>query len=71
MQFIGTSLVVQWLSLHAARAGIVGLIPGWGTKIPHAMQHGQKIFFLTFFNLKVIYYCMVRPMTHGEGKIRV
>ena len=28
----GTSLVVQWLRLHAPNAGGVGLIPGQGTK---------------------------------------
>ena len=33
-----TSLVVQWLRLHASNAGGVGLIPGRGTKIPHATQ---------------------------------
>ena len=32
----GTSLVVQWLRLRASTAGGTGLIPGWGTKIPHA-----------------------------------
>ena len=39
-----TSLVVQWLRLHAANAGSMGLIPSQGTKIPHAMWCGQKIF---------------------------
>ena len=39
---IGTSLVVQWLRLCASSARDVGLIPGWGTKIPHAMWSGQK-----------------------------
>ena len=34
---LGTSLVAQWLRLHASTAGAVGLTPGWGTKIPHAM----------------------------------
>ena len=38
----GTSLMVQWLQLHAPNAGGMGSIPGWGTKIPHATQHGQK-----------------------------
>ena len=33
----GTSLVVQWLGLHASNAGGAGSIPGPGTKIPHAM----------------------------------
>ena len=34
----GTSLVVQWLKLHIFNAGEPGLIPGWGIKIPYAMQ---------------------------------
>ena len=38
-----TSLAVQWLRLHAANAGGVGLIPGRGPKIPHAALCGQKI----------------------------
>ena len=29
---LGTSLVVQWLRLHASSAGAPGLIPGQGTK---------------------------------------
>ena len=39
---MGTSLAVQWLRLHAPNAGGPGLIPGWGTKIPHAAQQGLK-----------------------------
>ena len=35
---IGTSLVVQWLRLHNPNVGRLGLIPGWETKIPHAMH---------------------------------
>ena len=38
----GNSLVVQWLELPASTAGGTGLIPGQGTKILHAVQHGQK-----------------------------
>ena len=38
----GTSLEVQWLRLHASTAGFTGLIPDQGSKIPHAMQCGQK-----------------------------
>ena len=34
--------MVQGLNLHAWTAGSMGLILGQGTKIPHAMQHGQK-----------------------------
>ena len=37
----GTSLVVQWLRLQASIAGSAGSIPGQGTKILHAVQHGQ------------------------------
>ena len=40
--FLGTSLVVQWLRFHAPSAGSPGSIPGQGTgshmpqlKIPH------------------------------------
>ena len=39
---MGTSLAVQWLRLHASNAGGTGLIPGWGTKIPHAAGCSQK-----------------------------
>ena len=38
----GTFLAVQWLRLQASTAGGVGSIPDWGTKIPHAPQHGKK-----------------------------
>ena len=34
----GTSLVVQWLRLQVPEAEGMGLIPGWGTKIPQAAQ---------------------------------
>ena len=40
----GTSLAVQWLVLRASNAGGTGSIPGWGTRIPRAAWHGQKIF---------------------------
>ena len=35
--------MVQWLRLHASNAESAGSIPGWGTKIPYAVQRGQKI----------------------------
>ena len=41
-KWIGTSLVVQWLSLCASTLGGAGLIPGWGTRFPHTNQHSQK-----------------------------
>ena len=31
--------MVQWLRLHAPKAGNMGLISHLGTKILHAMQH--------------------------------
>ena len=39
----GTSLAVQQLRLHASNVGGAGLIPGQGTKIPHAVA--KKKFF--------------------------
>ena len=38
----GTSLAVQGLRLPASTAGGTGLIPGQGTKIPHAAWPGQS-----------------------------
>ena len=32
--------MVQWLELCTSTAGGTGSIPGWGTKIPQAAQHG-------------------------------
>ena len=37
-----TSLAVQWLRLGASNAGGMGSIPGWGTKIPHAVSWPKK-----------------------------
>ena len=31
--------MVQWLRLLAPNAGSMSSIPGWGTKIPHAVPH--------------------------------
>ena len=36
------ALVVQWLRHCVLMAGGMSLIPGWGTKIPHAAWHVQK-----------------------------
>ena len=36
------SLVVQWLGLHFPVQGYMGLIPGRGTKIPHAVKAQPK-----------------------------
>ena len=35
---VGTSLAVQWLRLCASTARGMSWNPGWGNKIPHAMQ---------------------------------
>ena len=37
-----TSLAVWWLRLRASTAGGAGSIPGWGTKILHAVWCRQK-----------------------------
>ena len=39
---IGISLTAQGLRLYTFNAGSVGLIPGWGSKISHAMWHSHK-----------------------------
>ena len=39
---VGTSLVAQWLGFHASTEGGPSLIPGRGTKIPHAEWCSQK-----------------------------
>ena len=39
----GTFLPFQGLQLHTSNSGGTGLIPDQGTKIPHAMQHDQKL----------------------------
>ena len=38
----GTPLAVQWLRLYAFTVGDIGLIPGQGTKLLHAVQCSQK-----------------------------
>ena len=35
--------MVQWLTLQASTPGVVGLIPGGETKIPHAKWRSQQI----------------------------
>ena len=46
-----TSLVVLWLRLYTSTAGDVGWVPGRGTKIPPAVQCGQKFSFKKDFVL--------------------
>ena len=40
---LGISVVFQGLTLRTANAGSEGSIPSQGTKIPHALGHGQNI----------------------------
>ena len=42
-QLQGIFLVIQWLRLHACNARGMGLNPGQGTRIPHAVWCSQKI----------------------------
>ena len=42
MRDAGTSLAVQWLRLHASKAGDEGSIFGQGTKIPYATVSKKK-----------------------------
>ena len=36
-KFLGTIQAVQWLRLPTSNSGGADSIPGWGTKIPHAV----------------------------------
>ena len=38
---LGISLAVRWIGLRASTAGGAGLIPDWGSEIPHAALHGK------------------------------
>ena len=38
----GTSLAVQWLRLCTSIVGGTDLVPGWGTRIPHATWAAKK-----------------------------
>ena len=39
---VGTSLVVQFLRIHASTTGSMGLNPGQGTKIPDSLKSSQE-----------------------------
>ena len=53
----GTFLVVQWLRLHTTNIGRLGLIPGWGTKNPHATWCSQKIYIYIKITLPILEFC--------------
>ena len=42
---------MQWLELSALTAGVLGLIPGQGTKIPQAKKNPHKN--LSLYNTRV------------------
>ena len=42
--FQWTSMAVQWLGFCASTEGVMGLIPGQGTKILHVMQPVRENF---------------------------
>ena len=48
-QIVSTSLVAQWLRLQVSIAGGLGLIPGRGSKIPHAVWHSKEMHLMTNF----------------------
>ena len=66
--FSGTSLAAQWLRLRSLNAGGAGLIPGWGTNIPHAAWSGKKK-----KRKKKIYFQLENEQKlqiSGEGRLR-
>ena len=46
--------------LCATNAGTTGLLPGWRTKIPHAVQHAKR----TFLTVCVCVYMYTHTHTH-------
>ena len=50
----GTSLVVQWLRLHASTAGGMVLIPGWGSKAVRCSHKFKYIYIASFFYLQML-----------------
>ena len=70
--------MVQWLRLHASNARGMSLIPGQGTEIPHAMQHGQKVKVkirvywsnaISIFSLRLILLLMPWWGMEGRGTV--
>ena len=51
----------QWLGLCAFKTEGMSLIPGQGTKIPHAVEHCQKIKNKYFFLEKCEKYALMQP----------
>ena len=53
--------MVKWLGLHTSKAGSMGLIPGWETKIPHATQCIKKKFFFKILKEKHFQPRIIHP----------
>jgi len=54
---------------HVSRAGGMSLFSGWGTKIPHAMQYGQKTYvFLKKHQQNVVSLYTGRLFCHGRNE---
>ena len=58
-----TSLLAQWLRLHASTAEGMGSVPSQGTKSPHAVWYGQKthicILSVCFCTLNIFAFSML------------
>ena len=63
--------MVQWLRFHASTAGSTGLIPGWGTKIPHAAQCRQKPKVCVYICIYVCMYVYIYTHTHTHTYIYI
>ena len=62
---LGTSPAVQWLRLYTSIAGGMGSIPGWKTKIPHAVWSSQKKKKITY-SYYYIRECCIQKKLRGE-----
>ena len=61
--------MVQWLRLCVSTARGTGLIPGWGTKVPHAARHSQNK--QTVIRVPAAWNASAQfhPTTHGPGML--
>ena len=67
----GTSLVIQWSRPCTTSAGGMGSIPGQGTKIPHAVQCGQKPKYLPVNPLFMVFHgCRYMLVLSMNSRIR-
>ena len=64
---LGTSLVVQWLRLHASTAEGTGSIPGGRNKISHATRHDQKKKKKDAGNSDILLLCLIYKLKFVIG----